>query len=190
MATFVTQAIVLAVTDHGESDRQYTVFSSDHGKLQVVAKGAKKVLSKVHPHLPLGSVVEIMIATGRVFDRVATAHVITRYNAISSDASAMIIISYFFDVVDALVMRQAPDHDVFAIIVDFLERLDGAGNTDQRLLVLNHSLCALLQNLGYEPASTTTEQRQLFESLYRTISEVSDRGIRGYRLMRQVLTYA
>ncbi len=190
MATFVTQAVVLAITDYGEADRQYTIYSNDHGKLQVIAKGAKKVLSKVHPHLPLGSVVEMMIATGRVFDRVATAHVVARYSAIASDASAMIIASYFFDVVDALVMRQAPDRDVFTIVVDFLERLDKAENADQKLLVLNHSLRILLQSLGYEPAATASEQRQLFESLYQTISEVSDRGIRGYRLIRQILTYA
>lgn len=190
MATFVTQAVVLAIADQGESDRQYTVFSSDHGKLQVIAKGAKKVLSKVHPHLPLGSVVEIMIAAGRVFDRVATAHVVTRYSAIANDASAMIISSYFFDIIDALMIRQVPDRDVFAVLVDFLKRLDTAENTDQRLLVLNHSLCILLQSLGYESTTTTTEQRQLFENLYRTISEVSDRGIRGYRLTRQILTYA
>jgi DNA repair protein RecO (recombination protein O) len=190
MATFVTQAIILAITDHSESDRQYTIYSDDHGKLQVIAKGAKKVLSKVHPHLPVGSVVEIMIATGRVFDRVATAHIVTHHRAITGDVSAMIIASYFFDVVDALVMRQAPDRDVFTIILDFLQHLDQAENTEQRLLVLNHSLLALLQNLGYESISTTSEQRQLFEGLYKTICEVSDRGVRGHFLVQQVLAHA
>ncbi len=190
MATFVTQAVVLAITDHGEADRQYTIYSNDHGKLQVIAKGAKKILSKVHPHLPLGSVVEVMIATGRVFDRVATAHIIARYPNSISDAKSAIAVTYFFEVVDALVMRQAPDRDVYHILTNFLGRLNEATDIEQQLLVLNGSLCVLLQHLGYELTSLATEQQQLMKSLHEVITEASERQMRGYRLMQQVLTYA
>jgi DNA repair protein RecO (recombination protein O) len=52
-----TEAIILATTDHGESDRLITVLTRTSGKLKGIAKGARRSQKRfVHSFEPLSLV--------------------------------------------------------------------------------------------------------------------------------------
>jgi DNA repair protein RecO (recombination protein O) len=61
----VTQAIILSRTDYGEADRILTVLTPDYGKLRLLAKGVRKVKSKLAGGIELFSVSEITYISGR-----------------------------------------------------------------------------------------------------------------------------
>src|SRR5687768_13192526 len=46
-----TDAVVLSRLDFGEADRILTVYTPRHGKVRVIAKGARKPASRLLPHL-------------------------------------------------------------------------------------------------------------------------------------------
>lgn len=65
MRQLVTQAIIVSRTDYGEADRILTVLTPDHGKLRVLAKGVRRVKSKLAGGIELFSVSEITYIQGR-----------------------------------------------------------------------------------------------------------------------------
>lgn len=65
MNQIVTRAIVLARTDFGEADRILTLITPDNGKLRLIAKGVRRVRSKLAGGIELFSVSEITFIRGR-----------------------------------------------------------------------------------------------------------------------------
>jgi DNA repair protein RecO (recombination protein O) len=65
MKQIVTTGIVLARTDFGEADRIITILTPDNGKLRLMAKGVRRVKSKLAGGIELFSVSEISFARGR-----------------------------------------------------------------------------------------------------------------------------
>ncbi len=61
----VTQAIVLSRIDYGEADRILTFITPGHGKLRLMAKGVRKVKSKLAGGIELFSVSTITFIEGR-----------------------------------------------------------------------------------------------------------------------------
>lgn len=65
MKQLVTQAIILKRTDYGEADRILSLLTPDYGKLSLMAKGVRRVKSKLAGGIELFSVSEITFIKGR-----------------------------------------------------------------------------------------------------------------------------
>ncbi|HSX35519.1 MAG TPA: DNA repair protein RecO [Patescibacteria group bacterium] len=60
-----TQGIILARTDYGEADRILTLLTPGYGKLRLIAKGVRRVKSKLAGGIELFSVSDLMFIKGR-----------------------------------------------------------------------------------------------------------------------------
>jgi len=65
MNQIVTDGIILSRTDYGEADRILTLLTPDHGKLRLMAKGVRRVKSKLAGGIELFSVSTITYVKGR-----------------------------------------------------------------------------------------------------------------------------
>jgi len=65
MKQIVTRAIVLGRTDFGEADRILTLLTPDYGKLRLMAKGVRRLKSKMAGGIELFSVSDITFIEGR-----------------------------------------------------------------------------------------------------------------------------
>ncbi len=65
MKQLTTQAIVLSRTDFGEADRILTLLTPEYGKLRVMAKGVRRIKSKLAGGIELFSVSDIAFIKGR-----------------------------------------------------------------------------------------------------------------------------
>ncbi len=65
MRQLITQAIVLNRTDYGEADRILTLLTPGYGKLSLLAKGVRRVKSKLAGGIELFSVSDITFIKGR-----------------------------------------------------------------------------------------------------------------------------
>lgn len=65
MNQLLTTAIILKRTDYGEADRIITVLTPDHGKLRLMAKGVRRVKSKLAGGIELFSVSHVTYIAGR-----------------------------------------------------------------------------------------------------------------------------
>jgi DNA repair protein RecO (recombination protein O) len=86
MKQLVTQAIILARTDYGEADRILTVVTPTYGKLRLLAKGVRRVKSKLAGGIELFSVSEITFIKGRSeIGTLISTRLITHYGHIVED---------------------------------------------------------------------------------------------------------
>ncbi len=65
MKQVVTKGIVLARTDFGETDRILTILTHDQGKIRAIAKGVRKVKSKLAGGVELFSISQITFIQGK-----------------------------------------------------------------------------------------------------------------------------
>ncbi|HUC89595.1 MAG TPA: DNA repair protein RecO [Patescibacteria group bacterium] len=65
MKQIVTEAIILTRVDYGEADRILTVITPHYGKLSLLAKGVRRIKSKLAGGIELFSVSEITFIKGR-----------------------------------------------------------------------------------------------------------------------------
>jgi len=86
MKQLVTEAIILTRIDYGEADRILTILTPDYGKLHVLAKGVRRVKSKLAGGIELFSVSAITFIPGRNgLDTLASTRLVTHYGAIVGD---------------------------------------------------------------------------------------------------------
>lgn len=65
MTSFVDEGVVLRRVDYGDSDRILTILTRTHGKLGVIARGARKAGARHAPHTDLLARSTLQLATGR-----------------------------------------------------------------------------------------------------------------------------
>lgn len=65
MNQIVTKGIVLSRTNYGEADRILTILTPDHGRIRVMAKGVRKLKSKLAGGIELLSISDITFIKGK-----------------------------------------------------------------------------------------------------------------------------
>jgi DNA repair protein RecO (recombination protein O) len=141
-------AIVLARMDFGEADRILTLYSRQHGKLRVIAKGARRPLSRLGPHLEYFSRSRLMLAKGRELDVVTGAETEDAHLPIRDDLDAFGHASHMVEILARLTEDRQENAAVFELLASSLRLLaDGV----DAFHVTRHYELALLTLLGYRP---------------------------------------
>jgi len=76
MATYATNGIIIGRHNFGEADRIIVLLTPERGVIRGVAKGVRKIKSRLAGHLELFSESELMLAEGRNLDVVTSARLI------------------------------------------------------------------------------------------------------------------
>ena len=121
--TYTIHAFIIKKTSTREYDRTFTLYSSEHGKMKVLAQGVKKISSKLSGSLDLLNFAKFTIAKGKQVDRIATVDLRETFEPIKRDMKKLICALYCMDVVDALVQDGQRDDDLFALVDDVLNSL-------------------------------------------------------------------
>lgn len=86
MKQLTVKAIVLRRTDYQEADRILTVITPDHGKLRIMAKGARRAKSKLAGGIELLSTADLTLQAGRgELFRLISSRLDTHYGTIVKD---------------------------------------------------------------------------------------------------------
>ncbi|MSR85103.1 DNA repair protein RecO [Candidatus Uhrbacteria bacterium] len=147
-------AIVLKSESFREHDRMLTLFGKTHGKLRAVARGADRPQAKALGHLEPLSEVEVMIARGQSFDKLAVVRLVVA-PSVRERLSVIAIAGSFAHLVDRLTEHQDPDERVYDLLKEVLtigeDCLQDPSIERSRLLFSTASL-RLMDILGYGPA--------------------------------------
>ncbi|MFT4036597.1 MAG: DNA repair protein RecO [Thermomicrobiales bacterium] len=142
------EVIVLARSDFGEADRLLTVFSRQHGKLRVVAKGARRPLSRLGPHLEYFCRSRLMMARGRELDVVTGAETVEAFLPLRADLDAYGHASHMVEVLARLTQDRQENAAVFELLAGSLQLL--AEGVDPFHATRHYEL-VLLAELGFRP---------------------------------------
>src|SRR5436853_7849884 len=73
---YKSEAVVIKRSNLGEADKILTIFTPNYGKLRVVAKGVRKVTSRLAGHVELFTRSQMLLAKGRNLDIVTQSETI------------------------------------------------------------------------------------------------------------------
>ncbi len=148
MATYKTTGLVIRRINLGEADRLLTVLTPD-AKIKAVARGVRKIKSKLAGHLELFSLSELMLAEGRSLDVIAGARLERYFENIATDYDRVAFGYMMAEMLDKLLAEDAPYPAALPLTLEALEVLDERGAN--KYLELHFKL-RLLDLLGYKPS--------------------------------------
>jgi len=148
--TYSTKAIILNRVPFRENDIKVSLYSSDHGRLDLIARGAKKIKSKLAGHIEPISLVRIMVISGKRLDYLGSAINEVSYFNIKNDLVKLEIVGRAVNIFNKLIKPEEADKELFNYLIGFL-------NFIEELKIIKHQLWSdffvfkLLAKLGYRP---------------------------------------
>lgn len=144
MATYKTEAIIVGRHDFGEADRVLVMVVPERGVVRAVAKGVRRIRSKMAGHLELFSRSELMLVEGKKLDVVTSARLINRPDITGSYEQMRL--AYLMA---EMVNRLGSDGEHAGLFTIFSETLNEAFSADA-VTELWFKI-RLLEDLGYSP---------------------------------------
>ncbi|HEY7956695.1 MAG TPA: DNA repair protein RecO [Polyangia bacterium] len=127
MLRLVTPAIVVRTVDYGEADRIVTLFCREAGKLSAIARGARKSTRRFGAGLSLFGTGEAKL-TERPGSELATLESFDGARGFPHLTMDMVKVAhggYACELVRELSPPRQPEPEVFDLLIELLERLDG-----------------------------------------------------------------
>jgi DNA repair protein RecO (recombination protein O) len=148
MRKFETEAIVLRLTDYGEADRIVSLFTLEQGKLQGIARGAKRSRKRFGGALEPFAHLKLQVQHGSGLATLLSADIVGVFTGIRGDLGKIGTAAYACELVDRLTPDEDPNPRLFRLLYCYLEQLNSAplSPSDRRFFAIN-----LLKILGYQP---------------------------------------
>jgi DNA repair protein RecO (recombination protein O) len=145
----VTRAIILKRVNYAESDRIVTVLTPNDGRLSLIAKGVRKVKSKLAGGLELFSVIDITYIKGRgEVDTLVSARLVKFYDHILRDIDRVEVAYELLKTVSKIVEDQY-DKAYFELVEQVFELLNEPKANSHRIRTWYLSRLLLLG--GHQP---------------------------------------
>lgn len=138
-------AIILSRKDYREDDLLIHVYTENHGKVRLAARGAKKIKSKLAGHIEPMNLVELNWVSGKNIDQLTGAVMCSSFSALKQDLSKINYGLHFINLVDELTRENVKDARIFYLLkaaLDFLE--EKSNNYSIARLAFGYKLLYLL----------------------------------------------
>jgi DNA repair protein RecO (recombination protein O) len=142
-----TKAIVLNRKKINNNDALVFLYTLDHGKISLLARGLQKSTSKLAGHLEPLNLVELMIIKGKARSYVGSAISENSFLNIKSDYDKLVLAGQGIRFLIDLSFDNQTDFDIFLTLKEFLFNLNE--EKDKKLLLLCFKL-KMLKLLGYD----------------------------------------
>ena len=147
MATYATHGIIIGRHNFGEADRIIVVLTPERGVIRGVAKGVRKIKSRLAGHLELFSESELMLAEGRNLDIITSARLV-HHLAIGDDYDRMRLAYLCAEMVNRLGTDSGHHEGLYRLLHEaYVGLASGAADATLELWFK----LRLLDCLGYRP---------------------------------------
>lgn len=142
------QGIVLRRVNVGEADRIITLYTREKGKLQAIAKGARKSLSKLAGSTELFTYGRYFLASGRDLDILTQSEIKEPFPRIRTDLKRIAYATYFVELINGLIEEFEPNYELFDTLLSALYLLEGEVDPE---IVGRYFELQVMSQLGYRP---------------------------------------
>lgn len=146
------RAIVLRQMPVREHDLRVILFGRTHGKIEALARGAKKAQAKQSGHVEPFSEIEVMVAKGKNGDKLAVARLVRPYPSLRTHLGMLAIAGPFFALVDQLTRPGLSDALIYALlqeVLDLADQTQAEPSPERSQLLFAGASFKLLDLLGY-----------------------------------------
>ena len=122
------EGVVLRSYPFGEADRVVVLLSPERGMLRTVARGVRRVKSRLRGRLEPFCHVELVLHRGRELDLITSVSVIAAYPELRSDLDRLLAASMMVNAVDAAAQPEQRSRSLFDLLNEGLGALCGTGD--------------------------------------------------------------
>lgn len=149
---YKTKGIVFKKSDRQESNRIFSIFTYDFGRLEITGKAIRKINSKLRSGIDIFYFSDIEFIHGKNSRTLTDASAIEKNNNIFCDFKKLEIAHKIADTLGHFIKGQERDHKTWDLIAEIFEKLNNrqlAANNYQ--LVYYYFLWNFFSALGYQP---------------------------------------
>lgn len=146
-------AIVLKKKEVGETDRLYTLYTLEQGKVQLVAKGVRKSEAKLAGQLETLMQGLVIVVKGKGTGKIAGAVAEKNFLHLRTDVDILKRVLEAVTMLERLVEWDEPDAELFNLLATYLSLADDLakeGKKEKVFLLTEGFLFQLFAGLGYE----------------------------------------
>ena len=118
-----TKAIVLKEIPCKEEDKIIVVFSREYGKISIYAKGARKTKSAYLAGTQMLTYSDFLIYKKDNLSNLSKIDLIDSFLDIKNDYEKLYLAMYFAEIIDALIIEDMPQKDLFDFFLESLNKL-------------------------------------------------------------------
>lgn len=149
MKLFKTSAIILRTRPLGEADRLITLLTWEKGKINAVAKGARRTKSKLAAGVDLFVYGHYVLYQGKTLATVTQNEIIESFAYLKEDPVAFSYATYFAELTERIMVEEEKSDEICCLLLDVLRMLKEG--SDYLLLARAFEL-KLLSIVGYQPS--------------------------------------
>jgi len=148
MKQYKDLAFILRRKNFGEADSLITVFSKNHGKLKILARGSRKVSSKLVGHIEPFSIVKISAVSGRSFEILTGSQIEKSFQNLKEDFKILSFVNLICEITDHLTVEKSSNPSIFNLIIETVSLKNWC--KDPEIYIVSF-LLRLLGVLGFAP---------------------------------------
>lgn len=150
MAIYNADGIIIRVRDFDEADKIAVLLTREDGKVQVVAKGARRPRNRFAPATQLFTQVQAQLYRGRNLDTLSQVEIVESFRTLREDLVRMAYATYACELMDALVVERQKQEMPFLLLLTTLHLLNAPEMAPEP--VLRSYELKLLSLLGFRPS--------------------------------------
>jgi DNA repair protein RecO (recombination protein O) len=177
MHSYRTEGIVIKRKDFQEADRILTVFTRYQGKINIVAKGVRRIKSRRSPHVELLNQSILNIYEARM-PILTEAETIYHYSLIKNDLKRAGYAFYICELLDSLLAERQESREIYDLTQKTLLKLER--EEDIKILISKFQQ-ELLISLGFWP-----RKQIAIEDSDAFIEEIIEKKIKTRRILNLI----
>ncbi|PIS15859.1 DNA repair protein RecO [Candidatus Roizmanbacteria bacterium CG09_land_8_20_14_0_10_41_9] len=155
-----SEAIVLRKRTLLNKDVLLTFFSSEFGKIQVIAKGIKKITSRRSSHMQTANLVQILVQNKDERFFLQETSLTSAFSQIKNNDQKIQVLYFFLFTLERILPENQNESDVYKLSKQFLVALSRSDGCFSGLLTLY--LNKMLRLLGYIQKDKELDDLKLF----------------------------
>lgn len=140
---------ILSRRDFREFDQIISLYTLEQGKVEVLARGVKKILSKNSAHLEPFSLIEAEIIPGKELNHLGTVQPVNYFSNIRADLQKSLASSFIISLLDKILHAGERDERIFILLRSFLEFIN-IQYSIFNIQLLDGFIVKLLHCLGFD----------------------------------------
>lgn len=119
-----TKGFIIKKKDFRENDEIITVYSEEFGKIDLLSRGAKKILAKLTPFLQLFNLVNLEFIEGKNFKTVTAVENINNFNEDKKNFFKLEVLEKTNQLIDQLIVAPQKDEELWEFLLNFYTALE------------------------------------------------------------------
>lgn len=151
MKSIETKSLLVKCTNYGESDKIVTLMTEDLGKIQGIAKGARRSIKRFGGCLEQFTLVNMTIRPKKGLSFIEEGHVIKNFKSIKSDLAKIAYGSYLLELTSTIFL-EGETHEgrsLYELLISGIEQMEHSDNPEETAREYDMKI---LSRMGYMPS--------------------------------------